>query len=417
MAHARSNALVRSPFVLALVLGACNQHDVLPDVSADAAWAYSDAQAIDSNEPSLDAAAMDDASQRGEGGRYTFPDAMEPVGDPLALDPRVKGPFRTGYRVLSFTYTPPTASAPRTIPVHVWYPTWALSGPIAVYHRLVMDRESFRDAPPAPPVHVGGYPVHVYSHGDRAFGGSSAFIARFFASHGWITVAPDHVGNTLSDTPSPRPYALYHLRSRDVSAALDALESLPMTDSLRRLGAIDTRRTILSGHSFGTHTVWTSAGATFDIDQIRPNCTAANACTEADMMAFALTNYRDARFVAGILMAGAINRSLFGPMGHRTVRDVPLLAMSGTADPVGADVQFDSTVPLPLTWIDIRGACHQFFALGGCADIPDSEQDRIVSTWALAFARRHVLDDRSTLVQSIIDGSSPVSDRVIFRMR
>lgn len=415
MASALPSALARSLPLLALALVACSPRNPTPDASPDAV--SSDALAADSSEPSMDAAVMDDVIPASEGGRYTFPDAIPSVGDPLVLDPRTRGPFRTGYRVLSITYTPPTASAPRTIPVHVWYPTWALSGPIAVYQRLVMDRESFRDAPPAPPAHMGGYPVHVYSHGDRGFGGSSAFVARYFASHGWITVAPDHVGNTLSDTPSPRPYALYHLRSRDVSAALDAVERLPMTDPIRQLGAIITNRTVLSGHSFGTHTVWTSAGATFDVERIRPNCTAANACNDADMMAFAMTNYHDARFVAGIPMAGSINRSLFGPMGHTSVTNFPMLAMSGTADPVGADTQFDSTAPMPLTWIDIRGGCHQFFALGGCADIPDSEQDRIVSTWALAFARRHVLDDRSALVQSVIDGSMPVSDRVTLRMR
>lgn len=369
--------------------------------------------------------AIDDSASPTDTGvsRYTFPDAIPMVGDPSAIDPRVRGPFRTGYRVLMHTYTPRGSRTPRTIPVHIWYPTWALTGPTVTYQRLVVDRESFRDAPPAPPAHAMGYPVHVFSHGDRGFGGTTAFLSRYFASHGWVTIAPDHVGNTLSDTPSPRPYALYHLRSQDVSAALDAIDALPMTDPLKQLGALRTMRTVLSGHSFGTHTVWTSAGATFDVERIRPSCTAANACTPEDMTAFGL-NYRDARFVAGIPMAGSINRNLFGPTGHESVTTVmsmprafPMLAMSGTADPVGAEGQFDSTAPMPLTWLDIRGACHQFFAIGACTDIPDADQDRIVGAWALAFARRHVLDDATMHVRSLLDGSAPVSDRVALRSR
>jgi predicted dienelactone hydrolase len=409
-----SGALPRSSPALALVLLACSPPAVSNDAMNNDATPAADVVAMDAGEV-MDAAVMGgDAAS--DGGRYTFPDVIPSVGDPATLDPRAKGPFRTGYRLLSVTYTPPGASAPRTIPVHVWYPTWALSGPSVTYLRIVMDRESFRDAPPAPPAHMGGYPVHVFSHGDRGFGGTTAFLSRYFASHGWITVAPEHVGNTLGDTPNPRPYALYHLRSRDVTAALDAIERLPMTDPLRQLGAIVTRRAVLSGHSFGTHTVWTTAGASFDVERIRPNCTAANACTAEDLAAFAIS-YRDPRVVAGIPMAGSINRSLFGPMGHSSVSNFPMLAMSGSADPVGADGQFDSTAPMPLSWIDIRGACHQFFALGGCAEIPDADQDRIVSAWALAFSRRHVLDERSMLVQSVIDGSMPVSDRVTLRTR
>jgi predicted dienelactone hydrolase len=399
-----------------------------PDAAADTGVSLQDvpADATDATDATIpmdamDASAEDSASPQDTGAsRYTFPDAIPMVGDPSAIDPRVRGPFRTGYRVIMHRYTPRGASAPRTIPVHIWYPTWALTGPAVTYQFIVMDRASFRDAPPAPPAHAMGYPVHVFSHGDRGFGGTTAFLSRYFASHGWVTIAPDHVGNTISDTPSPRPYALYHLRSQDVSAALDAVDALPMTDPLKQLGALRTARTVLSGHSFGTHTVWSSAGATFDVERIRPNCTAANACTPEDMTAFAM-NYRDPRFVAGIPMAGSINRSLFGPMGHESVtammRTFPMLAMSGTADPVGAESQYDTTAPMPLSWIDIRGGCHQFFAIGACSDIPDADQDRIVGAWALAFARRHVLDDGTMAVRTLLDGSAPVSDRVTLRSR
>ena len=106
----------------------------------------------------------------------------------------------------------------------------------------------------------------------------------------------------------------------------------------------------------------------------------------------------------------------FGPDGHSSVT-VPLLAMSGTADPVGADVQFTTTAPLPLTWIEVLGGCHQFFALGGCTDIANDRQPVIVGAYALAFARRHVLHDSDPTVAGILDGSISVSDLVTFHGR
>jgi hypothetical protein len=236
---------------------------------------------------------------------------------------------------------------------------------------------------------------------------------RYFASHGWVSIAPEHVGNTLSDTPTPRRFDIYHLRAQDVRAALDHVQRLPATDPLA--GRLDTRRVLLSGHSFGAHTVWSVAGATYDLPLARRLCTPDVSCTDADLDVLRLGG-RDERVVAAIPMAGTLNRMLFGPDGHRSVR-IPLLAMSGTADPVGAEEQFLSTDPVDLTWIDIRGGCHQYFALGGCPDIPDSFQDSIVGVWALAFGRRHVLDDDDPTVRGILDHTLPLSDRVAYRRR
>ncbi len=338
---------------------------------------------------------------------------VAPVGDPLTWDVRRRGPFRVGYRVLMHTYTPRGASTPRTVPVHVWYPTHVADGPRPTYGRIWRDNEAVVDAAPAPPAHRGGYPLHVYSHGDRSFGGTSPFLVRYFASHGWVTVAPDHVGNTLADTPDPRPLPIHHLRGQDIRAAIDFVAALPQGDPLA--GRVVTSRAVLSGHSFGTHTVWSVAGATFDVERIRPRCTAAVRCSDADLEVFRM-GLGDARVVAGIPMAGSISRDFFGPEGHRSVR-IPLLAMSGTADPVGADAQFMSSTGVDLTWIDVRGGCHQYFALGGCDDIPDSFQDSILSVMAIAFARRHVLMDADATVRGVLDNTIALSDRVTYRRR
>lgn len=114
-------------------------------------------------------------------------------------------------------------------------------------------------------------------------------------------------------------------------------------------------------------------------------------------------------------MAGAINRTYFGPTGHTSVT-VPILSLSGTADPVGADVQFSTTAPLPMIWVDVEGACHQFFALGCDGDMAFDE-DRIIGGFALAFSRLHLLSDATPGVTEILDGTRVLSPRVHFMAR
>lgn len=344
--------------------------------------------------------------------------APEDVNEPAPTAPLTwpvdqPGRFRVGYTRWNFTYTPRGQSTPRTIPIHAWYPTLARDGAHPTYALIFRDRVSIVDAPPAAPVHEGGYPVHVYTHGHQGFGPTSAFLMRHFASHGWIAVAPDHVGNGLTDTPNPLPPAIRYLRALDVSASLDALDMLPMEHPLR--GRASTRRAVLSGHSAGCHTVWAILGATYDMEQVAMRCAAPVSCSPEDLAVFRM-GVADPRFIAGIPMAGSIQREWFGPMGHAPVR-APMFSMSGTADPVGADAQFMTATGVDLTWINIADGCHQFFALGSCTNIPDSEQTPIVGTYALAFARKHLLNDPDATVASILSGTQTVSSRVAFQRR
>jgi predicted dienelactone hydrolase len=366
---------------------------------------------VTQQDAAVDGAVMD---ARGKtDGPFLFPFDHPVITDPMSWDVRARGRFQAGYRVVMHTYTPRGSTMPRTIPVHIWYPTHAIEGPNPTYSRIVPDEDSFVDAPLAALPDGRRYPVHVYSHGDRGFGGTSHSLMVYFATHGWVSIAPDHVGNTFSGNIAPRPFSLYHMRAQDVRASLDALDGLPVNDAFA--GRCATDRVVLSGHSFGVHTVWSAVGATFDIERSRGRCMASGACNEADLDVMRM-GLVDSRIVAAIPMAGAIARDFFGTDGHRSVT-VPLLAMSGSEDPVGADVQFMTTAPMPMTWIDIRGACHQFFALGGCSTIADTEQDLIVNTWALAFARAHVLRDNTSVVRDILDGTLSLSDRITFHRR
>jgi predicted dienelactone hydrolase len=335
-------------------------------------------------------------------------------GDPLTWSALADGPLHAGYRTWEVTYTPAGHTEPRTIPVSVWYPTEATEGRFATYgNGIIRDRQVFLDAPLAPSPYADGlYPVHVYSHGSQGFGGSSPGMARRFATHGWVVVAPDHIDNTLTTSVDPVPVSHNYVRSLDVSEALSSLDDVPAEDPLA--GKCDTSRVLLSGHSYGTHTVWASAGATFDVARIRADCEPAGTCTEAELAAFG-AGVGDPRFVAGIPMAGAFRRSWFGDTGHTTVT-IPMLALTGAADPVGQDEQWASTTN-PMIWVDLAGVCHNFFAFGGCDDIVEDEAFHTVGGFTLAFGRTHVLGDTGAEVSGILAGSVVVSERTALMRR
>lgn len=329
-----------------------------------------------------------------DGSGETLPDWQS-----LPLD--AAGPYRVGHRIIEHTYTSPASGLERTINVHIWYPTEATEGEPAQYlGPIFSDLDSFEDVAPVGPIHGERYPLLAYSHGDQGFAGTSSFLMRHFASHGWVAVGPDHTGNLLGSTIEPRPTALYLDRATDMSQSLDVLEGLQAPDALA--GLVDTDRVVISGHSFGVHSVWTSLGADFAPDKVDNYCADAGDCNEAMVTAF-LDFTGDDRFVAGIALAGSIRRSWFGDTGHEAVTE-RVLSLSGSDDLVGADEQFASTAGVELAWVEIEGACHQGFALGGCSFISDEDSFRLVNTWSLAFARYEVLEDRSESVLSVLRG-------------
>lgn len=328
------------------------------------------------------------------------------VGDPLDFPVDSTGPFGVGYRIIELTYIPGPLGTPRTLPVHLWYPTWDTCG-----------RDPIIDASLAEsPYADGKYPVHIFSHGRASFAGAADPLMTAFASHGWVAVAPDHVGSTWFDNVEPSPLWKYYTRPLDLTAVLDHLDVLPESDPLS--GKLETSAVVMSGHSSGVFTSWAISGASFDVPSLEARCerdTYAGGCTSAEIDAFA-KGFRDSRVVTTIPMAGRLNSTWLGPTGYRSV-DIPMLAMSASEDTVDALGQFEIVEGLDFTWIDIEGACHQTFTYAGCPNIDDAEGQRIVATYALAFARHHVLGDDDPLVLGLLDGSIEISPLVAFARR
>jgi len=343
-------------------------------------------------------------------------DEPPPQVDPLAWSVEEPGPYAVGYTTWELTYTPAGSGTERTIPIHLWYPTEDPSGEGVTYEFMFGDDDSWLDAAPAQSVHSGGYPVLAYSHGNQGFAGSSAFLMRKAASHGWVALAPDHIGNTLSTHSAPRPLSLWLNRGQDVTAAFDSLEER----APELLGAgVDSSRSIVSGHSFGGYTTWSSMGAAYERARIEQRCADGDypeeQCTEALLDAFE-AGIGDSRFSAGIPMAGGGGEDWFGEDGLRAVAR-PMLQLSGSRDAGAVAGVWERTEGVDLTWVDVEGGCHQLFALGSCDEVPTDEGYWLVSTYALAFARHHALGDEGADTLSLLDGTRLLSDRITLQRR
>jgi predicted dienelactone hydrolase len=321
------------------------------------------------------------------------------------VDPAARGPFNVGHRLVEARYLPPGATADRTIAVDVWYPTQDKSGASSTYFGLLSDDRAFADASAAKP-QESTYPVIVYSHGSQAFAATSASLMRHFASHGFVALAPTHTGGTLSDSV-PTPPALFALRALDLSAALDL--ELPFLPAKK-----NTNKVLAIGHSFGGRTVWSAAGGSLNTDTVSTECANGQPpCNAAERDAFFAL--KDERVAAAIAMASA-RTDWFTPASLDAI-SVPLFFMSGGADQIGQAELWASTAASARTWIDIAGGCHQLFALGGCEEVPDTEGFAIVNTYAMAFARRVILQDQSDRVVGILSGETSVSPRVQMQRR
>ena len=308
-----------------------------------------------------------------------------------AWDIEVSGPFSVGHITIEHTYVAFAGDEPRTIPIDIWYPTADSTGEDATYVYGV-DEEAFENATPAPAVHEHGYPIHMHSHGFQGWGATSAFLMRHFASHGWIAVAPNHVGNLLADHEDPLYTAHYIHKLRDLQESLDVLVQAEWPSALH------SDAVLLSGHSFGaSYSTWGGAGAHFDAveETCNSNAMPAGGCTATELEAFTSGTLSDDRIAAIIPMAGTIRESFFGPTGYEAVAQ-PVLFLSGSEDgPDSAQNHWDTTPNANMLWVELAGGCHQTFALGQCSTLDVPLGYTIVQSYALAFGRQHILADES----------------------
>jgi predicted dienelactone hydrolase len=346
--------------------------------------------------------------------------------DPTAWPATAPGPYNVGYHTMEVTYQPKGVDGPRTLRLAVWYPTEDKTGTAANYRDLFVQETVFQDAEPAP---HGPWPVHIYSHGNLAFAEVSFFLTEYLASHGWLVAAPDHTGNTIETLGDDLTTEVYMLRPQDISAVLDKLYNLDPEHKLSdRVG--DT--VVVSGHSFGGYTAFSSAGATYPMDEHVPACEAGTGpgafCSTLDAGKIDVfkAGFLDPR-VGLIVPLAPGGENVLGPAGVADV-DVPILMITGAKDKsttnAGSGDPYWNAVDGPSDMrVDIATAAHQTFTIicdfvpllgkdDGCGDefIEPAVAHQIINSYTLAFSRYHLMDDTS--VGAILDGTQTLSDEV-----
>lgn len=110
----------------------------------------------------------------------------------------------------------------------------------------------------------GPYPLILFSHGHTEMRFSWFTMAEYLASHGYIVVGIDHVGNACASSTPGIYYECdeasllyldyYYHRLEDVTSVLDGLEIINQTADDPFYGMINVQNAGMFGHSFGALT-------------------------------------------------------------------------------------------------------------------------------------------------------------------
>ena len=356
------------------------------------------------------------------------------AGDGPGIDPAdwsvlERGPYGLGYRELETTYTT-ALGTPRTIPVHVWYPTeddlGASLGDEVRYDGLFAHASAIANGSLAPAVHADGYPVVVHSHGHWGVAGGVAFWADRLVSQGFVVVArrahgqhvfegfPDFSGDSHRPLHRATPGCVGGPRCPGGGRA--ARWRLPA----RCGGAVGTQPGRVHGVECG--------GGTFDAAAVEAACTGASGdfptgtCTPDESAVFLSGDLADDRFRAILTLDGGI-RGLFGDAGHTSMHG-PVMAMRKPDDGGADQAEFDRMEGLDYTWVSVEGACHESFnlgievaTLGPCETLDQQRGWDLTATYAFAFFRRHLLADDGAELTAILDGSTEVDPAVTLQRR
>ncbi len=347
------------------------------------------------------------------------PDDEPPVGEPaLPLGaPEAPGPHRVGVTTLEIE------SEGRTIPIEVWYPAHVEEGAAAESYplrvgtaelaRLPSPLGAVRDATLA--LEGAPHPAVLFSHGNKSWRAQSFYLTEHLASHGFVVIAPEHVGNGLDGSFPMDVAASMRVRPLDLSLALDHVLELSATWPGPLYLAVDRDRVGASGHSFGATSAMRLAGAALDPAAVAERCAAEPEAFLCDGWGAASVpaTQGDAR-VKALLALGPLGLEILGPGFGGTI-GVPTMVQGGTHDTITPPevecVPPYEALATPAWLVLIEGAGHFTFSdvcdfldsVGatieqlddGCGDddIASADAHAVTATYATAFFRRALTED------------------------
>lgn len=331
------------------------------------------------------------------------------------------GPYTVGMRKTTMTYDAPGEDEPRPLPIVIWYPGEAQEG--AKRSKLTLASiysiprlQSYNNLPLAD---LGTLPVAVYSHGSGGEASLAYEFGEYFASRGWVLIAPSHTDNTTLDRIGSGSRGLVELspvRPMDLQAVLDEAETGFGFEDFA--GRFDVANTFLFGHSFGGFTSLALGGADFDYDFAKNHACQdeeSSACqflSDPEVIAASEGGFRDARVRAIGLQAPA-------PIGilDSAGVEVPTLMLSGnrdltTPDATSAEPIWEGLSDPSDLWVRFPQAGHYSFITicsiidpdiissivpgakeDGCGEgfTPPADVVRLNTAYLLSFAEKHVL--------------------------
>ena len=355
-------------------------------------------------------------------GEETSNEEIPTLADPFGLGPHGIGQV-TFEDETALRYISELDGVERTLRLVAWYPTDETRGESPLFQR----EDVFLDASLSEAQE--SYPVLVYSHGTKGFAEDSYMLMERYASHGFIVVALDHMGDTTANRDDQRPTEMYAWRSLDISAVIDWLVE-PSASHLFS-GRTD-ERFALTGHSYGGYTTFLSAGASFN-DQAFEDCRegVSNAFCSSMTPEFETRmkeGFRDPRLLA-VMPIAAGNSYELGPQGVADI-EIPTMMVTGGldkncseerhGDPYWAALDGEEDVRVQLTTAGHHTftlTCEFFAGLGqndnGCTDAnidPELGQN-LTAAYILAFAWKHL--DGTSAYDSILTGATSLDDTVV----
>lgn len=335
-----------------------------------------------------------------------------------SVDPSRRGPFHVGYAELALA----DPFRVRLLPLSVWYPAEVRDQHTARYDILPVLSVPAIGVAERPPVASGRHPVVLFSHGSGASRLTYWFMTEMLASHGFIVIAPDHVGNTFGDladvaafarTASERPKDARFLVDQIVEAETGGANVTG--PELRSLlgGHVDIDRIGIAGHSYGGYTALASAGGTQLGDPPDPRIKAVAAL---EPLSDKLTDENLSRVtVPTLLMGGTLDFTT--PIDPMVTR--PFAAIS-TADKLRVDIlgashesftilcATDHLLADPAVPNEVREVARRHFG-GTCGPevVPASVSHALISRYLVSFfGSKLAHDSRYAPLLSPTDGVS-----------
>ncbi|MCC6217245.1 MAG: hypothetical protein IT376_20470 [Polyangiaceae bacterium] len=367
--------------------------------------------------------------------------------EPRAGDPEQVGPFAVGVTTLEA----PDPAGDRPLPLTVWYPARAPAGAAPAEYQLeigvlvLATLESPLGAVREAPLDERGapYPVVVFSHGNGGLAIQSLYLTEHLASHGFVVVSPDHVGNTF-ETQVNQSLALpaaevAKLRPLDVTRSLDALFEASAGAGTVLSGSADVERVGAAGHSFGGYTTLRVAGGLADPQGFTDLCAGGDGGLLCDGWepGFQLPALaRDPRVRAALPQAPG-GAAAFAPGGFAAIT-IPTMIQAGSTDevtPAAAEAEAPyAELGGPAWLVVVEDAGHFTFSnmcllvdmLGltiedfddGCGDanVDAAIAHRLINRYATAFFQ-HTIAGRGDFAALLTPGAAPPAGLTRFDAR